>query len=287
MPYATVNDAYRQATGRSLPSGVAGVVQRSDNSIFRHRHVHQSCAPEDETCIPIRNLIDLAITLCGKEEKVYPADVRDKWPQAWIETQAPALWSFDLFLSGADGLPGVKILHMFGEFNSSLVCNKENGCVLLNSRKTQFLIGNVTTPPTYDQALFLFKEPAKGGARELCGVDTVLIGTGLYGNAPTPPFGSDEVIGTPIFNNVVNRNGLVTADTFGTSALANGVGGADAGVGSNYYIAYQTLNATSGTSDTHESIYSTFFFPDPASGRLLLWGFQHTHYSIPVPGLPI
>lgn len=285
--YDVVNDAYLRKTGKTLPRGIAGIIDSPHEKSFERVTTEEVCPPDDPSCIPIDDLIDLAHTLCGKQPKVYPSDVQERWPLAWLESRHPSTYELVLHANGPNGLPSVPILSTYGDFNSSLVCTANGGCSFLNARSTQYLINGTLTPKVYDQALFLFKEPSAKAAKELCGFDTALAGTGLYGNSAKPIFGNSDIGGMPIFNNVANRRGMVTADSFSTSTLANGVGGSEAGIGANYYNTYQTLNQMDLTYTTTTEISSMFLLSDPATGKVLLWGFQHTTYTLPVPGLPI
>lgn len=198
-----------------------------------------------------------------------------------MESRYPNTYVIKFYTEDSDHLPLFPILEAVGEFNSSLVCSRDRGCAFLNARSTQFIINGTKMPPVYDQALFLFKDPGTNAAKELCGFDTQNLESGLYGYSYPSPFGDKNIAGIPIFNNVLNRRGVVTADSFATSTRANGVGGAEAGIGANYYNTFQLINSTT------TEIHSMFLLPDPLSGKVLLWGFQYTTYTIPVPGLAI
>lgn len=261
--YDILNDAYHTHTGEQLRRGMGNVRSNLPRTLPE--------LDQDD----IDDLIDAAEDACGLGNKVYPIDIKESWPQIWLETRMPLSYKLNIYFpSPADDLPFIKILSAFGDFNSSLIKSSKKTFAILSERTSQFLFDNGTiTPPTKDQAVFVFRRSGAGAAAELCGIDTALVGTGTYGK-------SEGIIGSsPIFKNVLNDQGLNTADTFTTNVPSTGTG-ADAGVGSNYYIT--SNDADAGT--TSITIYSSFDLIDPSTGRISLYTRQVSIGTQDVPG---
>lgn len=261
-----ISEAYAQATNQT----------KRNISPTRSRILSRTVPILNET--EISALIDVAEDVCGRSEKIYPADIKESWPQAWLESRFPMTYILKLYIPDSDGLPLFPILTSFGDFNSSLVKSSNRRFAFLNERTTtfQFLNGTTVFAGT-DQALFVFRRKCNTAPAELCGIDTALDGSGTYGNA------EGVVGGISIFKNVLNDQGLNTADTF-TSNVPSSGSGADGGVGSNYYI----VNNDPDASTTTLTIYSSFDIIDPTTGNIVLYARQITTTGPqPVPGLPI
>lgn len=205
--------------------------------------------------------------------------IQREWPQFWLESRAPFNYSLKVYLPDADGNYGIPILQFVGQFNTTTECRFDLGCVFFNRRSTStvnFTDGSLS-PPVFDQALFIPTNPG-----ESVGVDIALSGSGVYGEAGYTVFGPQTNI--PVFRNVVNRGGLLTADTFSTDISP--IGG-DAGVGANYYWKTTTTDPVTQQSVAHIKIQSAFHILDPVTKAVLLLGDQRTTTSFPISGLPI
>jgi hypothetical protein len=264
----------------TLAEVVAEHTNQSTRSLAFHplRKIHQSRTIPVLNQSAIDELIDVAESICGPSESIYPREIKEHWPQAWLESRFPMTFVLRIYLPAPDGTPLFPIIKTFGDFNSSLVRNSEGRYAFLNERSTSFeFLNGTTTPPVFDQALFTFRRDCDTAPVELCGIDTALGGTGTFGNAP----GITE--GMPIFKNILNKEGLMTADTFTTSVPSAGTG-ADAGVGANYYNVL--TDAT--TNEVGIEIDSLFNLVNPANGEVLLIGYQKTITGPqPIPALPI
>jgi len=253
---------------------------QSTRSLYHHplRNVHQSRTIPTLNQYAIDELIDMAEGICGPSESIYPREIKEHWSQAWLESRFPMSYVLRIYIPGPDGTPLFPIIKTYGDFNSSLVRNSKGRYAFLNERSTIFeFLNGTTTPPVYDQALFTFRRDCKTAPVELCGIDTALANTGTFGNAA----GITE--GMPIFKNILNKEGLMTADTFTTSVPSAGTG-ADAGVGGNYYNV--VTDAT--TNEVTINIDSLFDLVNPANGEVLLIGYQKTTTGPqPIPALPI
>jgi hypothetical protein len=241
---------YEAFTGKSMPLMGRSVVGEPARRFVR-----------DSTPVPV--LLNIARTLCGPGPKVFLNDIQTNFPSFWQESRGPSTFEAAFRLPDENLLPGELFLTASGTFNTTAVCNAQNGCFLLVRKSTDVTIVpfNVTLPTEFDTAVFVFShEP-----RSACGVDDALIDVGFFANS------SVQLGRVPIFNNVLNLQGVLTADTFSTADINSGPGG-DAGWGSNKYLAIKNI-----TDRTYQNIIiSSFDSPDPSTGLPVFLGRQIT-----------
>lgn len=261
--YDVVNEAYRMHGGKQdIPK----------NFLFRREETGHA-QKRTEQQLSINQRIKIARMICGTDEKYFYRDIKQFWEQTWLENAKNMTFNLVLYADfDGDEQFTDPILEQYGEFNVSLDCNFERGCVYINPRKTYSTIpGTNITIASENTAVFTFLR--SGSVSMLCGFDSQLAGAGINGNG--------DVI-FPIFLNVLNPDGMITGDVFSTAH-----GKADGGVGSNYY-SHGVFPGPNGTATTDLAIYSRFDIINPADPKLrtFLLAQQVTKYSLPVASLP-
>jgi hypothetical protein len=249
--YDSVAPYYKEFTGNDMPVLMNTV--RGESSRLYARET-----------TPIPTLLNVARRLCGRGPRVFLNDVQRLYPSFWQESRGSSSYVSVFETPNEELLPGEPFLRATGVFNTTLICDPVEGCFIFNRRTTEVFIipFNITLPTTIDVALFVFSDT---NCRTACGFDDALAGNGYYGNSSQP------LANIPIFNSVLNLQGILTADAFSTADINSGVG-ADAGWGSNKYVPRKNL-----TDRTYQNtIFSTFDSPDPATGIPVLLGRQVT-----------
>lgn len=256
MHYDTVNAYYKEFTGNDMPL-LKGMI--TDYNEFSRR-----TSPLD-----VADYYQMAVGLCGSGPKIFPDEIMRKYPSFWQESRETQNYISRFDLVDENYLPTIPFITATGFFNTKIKCINALGCFMFNNRSTTVTIipYNVTLPTTYDVAAFILKPD--GDSSYSCGFDSSLDGNGYYANS------TDEYAKTPIFRNVLNKAGMLTADAFSDADINSGPG-ADAGWGANKYVA--TRNIVNRTICNY--IFSTFDSPDPLTGLPFFLGRQTTKYCL-------
>lgn len=280
LPYEAVNSAYHKETGKDLPRSMAFLYQDGSSStqrrMFSSKNTRTFYHHDDDDAV--EELIESVENICGpSDKKISLSDIQETWYQIWWESRTPLTYDIKLYLLGNDSLPAFPIIQAVGQYNGTLYKDDKGRLAYIVNRTSTFFFPNGTQAPTTIQTgAFLFKQRCGKAEPELCGVDFELAGSGLYGNS----MGISG--GLPIYRNVLNTAGGITADSYNTAPVASGVG-SDGGNGANYYV---TL-IDQVTQEVELKIYSTFNVIDPSTGDMVLWGFQLAKGTQSIPGLPI
>lgn len=226
--------------------------------------------------LTLNQRINIAFLICGGrgEQKYFYNDIMRHWPQTWLENAKNMLFHLVFYADfDGDGQFTDPILTQDGEFNVTLDCNQERGCVYVNPRRTiNTILGLNVSYVTEDTAVFVFQR--SGDISMLCGFDSALEGTGINGLGD---------VKYPIFRNVLNPDGMQTADVFTTAT-----NDFDAGVGSNAY-SYGIKPGPNGTATNELTIFSKFDIYNPTDPlkKIFLSAQQTTSYSLPIPPPPV